>query len=202
MTDFMTYYNEMEGSSSKYTLVESSGISRIWQYTQGDMEFAIIGSQDQDTKEDHNRELAYDIKHIPGITYRTLRGNYKYDDGSTGSETSYLVNNITKDKALRLGKKYNQESIIWHDKNFFGFINCNTGEEDNCFSRSKKNLSFDPDAVAAYGSSIDSKHNKGQGFTFVAEELMITDNYSSIRHFNKNYLNVSTVPLFKMIIKG
>ena len=35
---------KMGGSSSKYTLVESSGISRIWQYTQGEVDCSFDAS--------------------------------------------------------------------------------------------------------------------------------------------------------------
>lgn len=162
------------------------GLSRIWQYTHNSMTFAIIGSQDKDTREDRSKELVSLIRQLMSnqvntkrksdgtkmITYKEIEGSYTYDDGTHGTEQSYLINNISKEQALELGKSVNQESILWKDDDFFGYIYCDTGKPDMAFSRDDRNMSFNQEDVQAFGSRLKDKHNKGQGFTFVAEHYV------------------------------
>ena len=168
--------------AENYTLLEGNGLSRIWQYTHNNQNFAIVGTQDKDTKVDRTNELVSLIRNLmdeqvrtkkpigePMITYKKLEGHYIYDDGTQGTENSFLINNITKEKALELGRTINQESILWKDDNFFGYIYCSDGHPDMSFSRADRNMSFNKDDVYAFGSRLKSKHNEGQGFTFVAE---------------------------------
>lgn len=166
--------------------INESGLSRIWQYTQNGMNFAIIGSQDQDTKKDRSNELRYEIDKLSdkrkNITFRVLKGTYTYEDGSLGEETSYLINNLSKEDAIRIGRKLNQESIIWKDNDFFGFIDMASGNPDGELSKDRKNMSFDKDAIKAFGSRLNSKHNKGQGFVFKMSELVNDNKGSSIKN--------------------
>lgn len=160
---------------TRVELVESAGLSRIWQYTHNkNQDFAVIGSQDKDTKEDRTNELKKLIKELSEkdshITYRVLKGNYEYDDGSRGTENSFMINNISFEDAMRIMRAINQESIIWKDNDYFGFINYN-GEKDGSFSTDSKNMGFNSEDVEAFGSRLDSKHNKGQGFTFKMESV-------------------------------
>lgn len=173
------------------TLVEGAGLSRIWQYTHSDMDFAIIGTQDKDTKEDRSREFLFDLAKISDryakkgkkITYRVLRGTYVYDNGEEAFEKSYLINNISKEDALTLMNLINQESIIWKDDKFFGFLDAN-GNPDGEFSKGNRNMGFDPEDVAQFGSRLDNKHNKGQGFTFKVEEMLAEKSRSSVRNLD------------------
>lgn len=167
---------------------ESSGLSRIWQYTHGNTNFAIIGTIDKDTKEDRTNEFLNLLKEVMNkdnhITYKKLHGNYTYDDGSIGSENSFMINNIDFNTAMNLMKSINQESIIWKDKNYFGFIDSN-GNPDGEFSKDTKNMSFNKDDVEAFGSRLKSKHNKGQGFTFKLEQYTpIKPSRSSVRNLD------------------
>ena len=174
--------------SYKYKLAEGSSLSRIWQYTQGENKtFAIIGSQDQTTKEDRFDELLssvqslmrgqVDYKHPykgPMITYIKLQGTYTYtDDESVGYERSLLINNITLNKALEIVRSINQQSIVWKDKNFFGIVDCDTGKASSRFSTDKNNMTFDPEIVQKFGSKIVSKHAEGdKGFAFKLERFV------------------------------
>lgn len=156
------------------------GISRIWQHTHDDVDFAIIGSQDQDTHEDRSSELKSLVDaetraalrdHRPN-GYKWLNGNYTYNTGEHGAELSCMLMYITLDKALEIARKLNQETIIWKDDDFFGIVDVATGKPIDRFSTSPKNLSFDDDSVRQFGSALISKHNKGHGFTFVIEDLI------------------------------
>ena len=115
------------------------GLSRIIDHIKDKKSFAIIGSQDKDTKESRYNELLQLLRKIPyRVGWNNLEGTYTYDNGEVGSEDSLIIYNIKKEDALNIAKKINQESIIWKDENFFGFLTAE-GEEDGNFGG---NLSF------------------------------------------------------------
>ena len=167
------------------------------------MNFAIIGSQDKDTREDRSKELVSLIRQLMSnqvnakrksdgtkmITYKEIEGSYIYDDGTHGTEQSYLINNISKEQALELGRAVNQESILWHDATFFGYIYCESGKTDMEFSRDERNMSFNQEDVQAFASRLKDKHNKGQGFTFVAEHYVY--NGSKTRKLKEKLFKIS-----------
>ena len=144
-------------------------LSRLYSHTKDDNSFAIIGSQDQTTKEDRRKELDDLIRDIsskyPNIGYNTLKGKYTYENGLTGNETSYVIYNIPKEEALRIAKELNQESIIWKDKDFFGFLT-QDGTPDGEFDNDEKNMAFGQEDTKAFSSRLPGKHNNSQEFIF------------------------------------
>ena len=144
-------------------------LSRLYQHTKDDKSFAIIGSQDQDTKEDHRQELDDLIRDVsskyPNIGYNLLKGKYTYENGISGNETSYVVYNIPKEEALNIAKKLNQESIIWKDDSFFGFLK-QDGTPDGEFKNEEKNMAFGKEDTEKFSSRLPGKHNNSQEFIF------------------------------------
>lgn len=152
------------------------GLSRIIDHIKDKKSFAIIGSQDKDTKESRYNELLQLLRKIPyRVGWNNLEGTYTYDNGEVGSEDSLIIYNIKKEDALKIAKKINQESIIWKDENFFGFLTAE-GEEDGNFGG---NLSFDKDAVKAFGSKLKGKHNNAKGFVFESSLVETTNRGSN-----------------------
>ena len=151
--------------------INEASLSRILQHTEGTDGFAVIGSRDKDTGEDRYNELVAEVSEvikknvgkIP-IGYNRLKGTYTYHNGTTTDEDSLIIYNIPKKDALQIAKDINQESIIWHDDDFFGFLTPQ-GEKDGDLGRG---LSFDKDKVRMFGSRINSKHNKGKPWVFEA----------------------------------
>ena len=47
-----------------------------------------------------------------GLGFIRIRGSFG------GPEKSFIVNNITKDETIAAGKKFDQEAVIWGEKNF------------------------------------------------------------------------------------
>ena len=156
-------------------------------HTKDKTTFAVIGSQDKDTKEDRYQELISEIRKIAGkgnkIGYNNLEGTYTYDDGTVGVESSVIIYNISKEDALRIANKLNQESIIWKDDNFFGFLTAD-GKEDGELGRG---ISLDKEAVKSYGSKLKGKHNNAKGFVF--EMLVPTNRGSNFSRQNKSKIN-------------
>lgn len=181
---------DFEDFSENYQLNETS-LSRILQHTQDKDTFAVIGSQDKDTKKDRYTELLDEIAKLQKkysdkkIGFNHLKGTYTYEDGTVGTESSLIIYNIPKEEALRIAKKLNQESIIWKDDNFFGFLTAE-GKEDGDLGRG---LSFDKDAVQAYGSRLSSKHNKGKPFIFEAFLVTTTNRGSNTSKQHKSQIN-------------
>lgn len=107
------------------------------------------------------------------INYKKLRGKYTYKDGFIGEENSFLINNIPFNVALNMCQKdkLNQETFIWKTDGYFGFIDQN-GNSNGEFTKDPRNMGFNKDEVEKFGSRILSKHNDGQGFTFVMEHFV------------------------------
>ena len=168
MKDTVNLIKRLEETSIKNRLNEIS-LSRVYQHTKDDKDFAIIGTQDQDTKEDRRRELDDLIREVsskyPNIGYNTLNGKYTYENGLTGNELSYMIFNIPKDEALRIANKINQESIIWKDKDYFGFLNAD-GTPAGEFDNGEKNMAFGKEDTKAFSSRLPGKHNNSQEFIF------------------------------------
>lgn len=53
-----------------------------------------------------------------GIAMAVVNGYGQDQDGHWEKEDSFLAFGITKDEALRLGKKYEQNAILWCDADF------------------------------------------------------------------------------------
>ena len=71
---------------------ETQNLSRLYQHTKNKDTFAIIGSQDQDTKQDRSDELKSEIgkaqRQYSNVGYNKLEGTYTYENGEQGIENS------------------------------------------------------------------------------------------------------------------
>ena len=191
-TSVVDLVNEMFPLTESVQLNEV-GLSRIIDHIKDKKSFAIIGSQDKDTKESRYNELLQLVRKIPyRVGWNNLEGTYTYDSGEVGSEDSLIIYNIKKEDALNIAKKINQESIIWKDENFFGFLTAE-GEEDGNFGG---NLSFDKDAVKAFGSKLKGKHNNAKGFVFESSLVETTNRGSNFSRQSK--AEVVKYPILKI----
>lgn len=175
-----------------------ANISRVLQHTTDDTTFAIIGYFDKDTGQSHKSEVLSWLQsksgkyvnkankeddtgnpNYPKFGYTLTNGTYTYKDGPNNGKTipepSVILYNVTKEDALELAKKINQESIIWKDTDFFGFLTTD-GKEDGRLKRGT--LTFDPDITTSYGTQLRNGvnkndrnvgHNKNKLFSFVEE---------------------------------
>ena len=192
----------------KVEKITEGGLSRIWQHTQDDNTFAIIGSQDKDTGEFHSKEL-YDwasanlSKYAKQAGYTKTMGRYTYrdkdDEEITAEEPSVIVHNIPLDEVKKFAfgsvknGGINQESIVWKDKDFFGILYADGSSDE--FTKDTKNMTFAD--VEKFGTRIANQmsHNKGKLFAFKFEQLASTKPVSW-----KNYKNQETAyeTLFEM----
>lgn len=157
---------------------DEASYSRIYQHTQDDSTFAIIGSEDKDTKQDRSTELYnivrdYTYKRGKAIGFNKVNGTYTYqkDDNSkpekqTAYEKSLILYDIDKQTALDIANEINQESIIWKDPNFFGLLYADgsvMGEFDNKIGN---NMNFSGAEDKGFGTQLPKDRKTKLGFTF------------------------------------
>ena len=156
---------------------EVNNLSRLYQHTKDKSTFAIIGSQDKDTKQDRSSELKSEIgkvqRQFKNIGYNTLEGTYTYENGEQGIENSYIIYNIPKNTAIDIANKLNQESITWKDDNYFGFLNAD-GSEDSKFKNNERNLTFDDQITNMFGSKFTNGSNR-LAFAFECKLIETTE---------------------------
>lgn len=159
-------------SNIEHKRIDEGGLSRIYNHIKDDGTFAVIGSQDKDTGEDRSSELRdwvrssrIEIKDENNKVTKTIpiklqgfnwiKGTYKYENGTQEAvENSMMIYNISKEDALKLGKALNQETILWKDPDFFGYIYVENGEVPDWNKGGfKGNMSFDKSKIDDIGGS-------------------------------------------------
>ena len=105
---------------------KEESLSRVWQHiTDSDRSFAVISAYLTCNKNNelNHEELKKDIRKL-NAGFIELDTGYTYkikssDDEKMASEKSCFIPEISKRNAIKFGKKYKQESILWKDKNEF-----------------------------------------------------------------------------------
>lgn len=155
-----------------------SSYSRIYQHTQDNGTFAIIGSEDKDTKQDRSTELYnivrdYTYKRGKAIGFNKVNGTYTYqkDDNSTPEkqtayEKSLILYDIDKQTALDIANKINQESIVWKDPNFFGLLYTDGSVMGEFENRVGNNMNFSGADEKGFGTQLPRDKSTKLGFTF------------------------------------
>ena len=191
----------MEGTreliESIQTNLEEASLSRLYQHTKDKNSFAIIGSQDKDTKQDRSRELMNSVYFIsskyPDIGFNHLEGKYEYETGEHGIEKSLIIYNIPKQEALTIAGNLNQESIIWKDENFFGFLKSD-GSTDGTFNNEERNMTFDEKITSLFGSRLKGDNRE---FAFECEVIEI-ENVQGSTFSKQNKANIKRYPVCKI----
>lgn len=169
-------------SEIKKNLEESNrGYSRLYSHIQNDDDnFAIIGSNDKDDASSHFPELQRLVDKLcinarnenppRAIGYNHVRGRYTYSEGPKAgqrdTEKSIIIFGITKDEALDIGRKVNQETIVWKDNDFFGLLNCSDGSVDMTFN---KNMNFSKADEYGFGTQMKKDQHTNVGVVFEGE---------------------------------
>lgn len=187
---------ELNNNELTESKMEEASLSRLYQHTKDKDTFAVIGSQDQDTKQSRFRELKDLVaklrNKISNIGFNRLEGTYTYENGEQGIEDSLIVYNIPKDDALNIANQINQESIIWKDDNYFGFLD-KDGNEEGTFKNDTKNMTFDEQITDMFGSKLRSGNTLKPAFAF---ECKLIENESSGSDFSKQQkVNIIKYPI-------
>lgn len=161
-----------------------SSWGRIIQHIESDKTFAAIsayadGMSERTNKERHEN-LRRDIRAM-GYGYIEMDAGYTYSKpgpyrGLTIEEESFFIPEITREEALELGRKYDQESIIFKDKNQFAVLLSDSGAVDLEFDRSRgpnAQFEFDPEVIKIAFSALKkggSQYTRGKHFAFRTSE--------------------------------
>lgn len=136
---------------------ENQHIGQIFRRIDSGEPFAIIGSMDgKNVGTSKLNELEKKVSKLAidkGVTYQYTTGRYTMKNGEIIDEPGYILYHITKEDALECAKIINQESIIWNDKDFFGFLYLDGTKEP--FSRNK--FDFDSNNLRQYGTKLNNK---------------------------------------------
>ena len=150
--------------------------SKIYQHTQDDNTFAIIGSEDKDTEENRKRELydlvkKYQDKIGKRLGFNKVDGAYTYQDNNNNEkrvalEDSLIIYDIDKQGALNIARQLNQESIVWKDKDFFGILYTNGSVMAEFKNDPHKNMNFSGAEEAGFGTKLPKDKYSKLGFKF------------------------------------
>lgn len=175
-------------SRAIYKELNEASYSRIYQHTQDDSTFAIIGSEDKDTKKNRYKELKELIKGVmvknSNIGYNKINGTYTYKlTGETTFEKGLMIYNISKEDAIAIAAKLNQESIIWKDPSFFGVIELNGKVLDQFDDDGVIGMNFNKAKTAGFGTRLqkdDTNPSRIMGFAFEGERIRMKNLSTSI----------------------
>lgn len=155
--------------------LSEASYSRIYQHTQDDSTFAIIGSEDKDTGENRKREL-YDLlknyKNKSGLRlgFNQAKGVYTYQDNNqekkVAQEDSLIIYDIDKQGALDIANAINQESIVWKDPNFFGILYTNGSVMTEFDNQAGNNMDFSGAEQSGFGTKLNNDKVSNLGFKF------------------------------------
>lgn len=155
-------------------LTESS-LSRIWQFVEDDSKsFAVISASRKSNSRKVNEEKYNELKKIVrelGYGFIEMRGGYIETEGFV-KEKSLFIPSIPKEKAIELGVKYDQDSILFKDENEFVAIGTNRdtgiGKVLTNFLKSseKENINLAKKAIKELFSSLLKGSHRGRKFKF------------------------------------
>ena len=103
-------------------MLNESSLSRILKHLQDDSTFAVISAYNYGLPVKENEKRNSDLKNrIHGLKdrkvgYVELKSKWLNLEGEYEEERSLFINNISKEEALKLGKDFKQETILWKDK--------------------------------------------------------------------------------------
>lgn len=155
--------------------LSEASYSRIYQHTQDDSTFAIIGSEDKDTGENRKREL-YDLLKIykdkSGLRlgFNQAKGVYTYQDNNqekkVAQEDSLIIYDIDKQGALDIANALNQESIVWKDTDFFGILYTDGSVMTEFDNQAGNNMNFSDAEQSGFGTKLNNDKVSNLGFKF------------------------------------
>lgn len=171
--------------------ITESSLSRVWQHVNSDKNFAVISAFHLYSPLEENlaahQQLKNDVRSL-GLGFIDQGSGYTYKHKHTGTESlaeerSLFIPNIKKEDALKLGKKYQQESILFKDESEFVIWYIETGKKDDFNRGSTDTMTFDQNTLKyAYSQFFKSKNkNAIKKFAYVMKEEIIPSREDAYR---------------------
>ena len=173
--------------------INESSLSRIWQHIKNNTSFGVIsafmsGLSLEENLKRHN-SLKSDIKGLK-LGFIEQRSGYTYlkkdETEEQVEEMSFFVPNITYQQIINLGKKYNQETIIYKDNYRFDLIDCESGRVEMSFSKDNTHT-FNPEVLKyAWSQFLKSKNkNALKSNAFYTLEQYIPSKADSLKNLKE-----------------
>ena len=131
----------------------------------------MIDFEDPDNMENF-KQLCNIVYKKMGYGYIMMRGEYREFSGELSQELSLFIPGITKEKLIKLGQQFNQDSVLYKDKKEFVLIgtNSDTGvgniREKYKAGAGKENISLAKEVLKDFFSSLLKGRHKDKKFAF------------------------------------
>lgn len=182
--------------------LSESKLSRVWQHVEGDKSFAFVSANRSEYSDKENKkrsaQLKQDIRKLK-LGFIEMKGGFvetsKDKDGKeikvTVEEDSFLIPNISKKDVIMLGNKYEQDSVLFKDKNQFLELATkdNSGKVLTNFKlkSGKENLNFSKEIISNFFSRLKYGSHKDKKFVFNLKENQKIKTYTG---YIDNWINI------------
>jgi len=186
---------------------ETTKLSRIWQHIQDDnRSFGAISAYRRDLPKEENierhQQLRQKINDI-GLGYIEMEGG-TIEGGIAVHEQSLFVPRITEKQIIDLGIQFNQQDVIYKDKNKFVDISTNfkdgigTVLMDFIKKGWDKNMTFDSEITKNFFSALAKGSHRGRKFAYVVNESYlyeVTDRTTADKYRGIKYNDTDLIKL-------
>lgn len=193
--------NKATDNERKNITVAEGGLSRILAHVKDDNNtFAMISAyRHTNTPKENNRQtmlLTSDLVDM-GLGFIKMEGGYiEYPKDSKDSNTdvpvkerSFFVKNITKEQAMELCKKYDQDSVLFKDKDGLRYIDRNGNDVSEVFKDIEVDDNFTLNKIKNYFSRRLQGGNQRNYFRYKESIYVGVQNWRWARHTISEYYN-------------
>ena len=164
--------------------LNESSLSRILSHIESDRSFGVISAFRGDLSKKENMQRHADLKdqvRQKGYGFIEMRGGYKEEDGGFVNELSLFIPNAKKRDLMNLGGEYDQDSIIYKDKDSFDLVGTNraTGRGKVLMNfrggGPRDSVTLAKDAMKDFFSSLLKGSQRGKKFLFQTESFVLEE---------------------------
>ena len=164
--------------------INESSLSRILSHIESDRSFGVVSSFRGDLSRKENMDRHAELKNLTrqkGYGFIEMRGGYKEEDGGFVNELSLFIPKVSKKDIMELGTKFDQDSIIYKDKDSFELVGTNraTGRGKVLMNfrggGPRDSVTLAKDAMKDFFSSLLKGSQRGKKFLFQTEDVILEE---------------------------
>lgn len=192
--------NEFKKFNGHRKILTEVSLSRIWQHIQNDeMSFGAISAYRNDIPKEKNIERHRDLRQKVrdmGLGYIEMEGG-SFEGDVPVHQPSLFIPGITEKQIIELGRQFDQQDVIYKDKN--KFVDMSTNFKDGIgtvlmdFIKKgwDKNITFDKEITKDVFSALAKGSHRGKkfGYNKINEEYLFevidrttADKYRGIKY--------------------
>jgi hypothetical protein len=153
------------------TYIAESSLSRVWQQVEDNKRsFAVVSASRGEYSNEENEERHVELKVLirkMGYGFIEMKGSYRERNGFV-SEKSLFIPSIKRKEAIELGKRFEQEGVLYKDDKEFVEIDPSNGNIKSEFIKSsgKDNLKLSKEFVENFFSRLIKGSHMNKKFAF------------------------------------